>query len=63
MDTCSETEGNGSKEVLHRDYNVDSQRLERFLKQERPTLESFAGITDMKREDFLLCPSRYSVLF
>jgi hypothetical protein len=54
----SEGEGLGINEALHRDYNVDSQRLKLFLEQQRPTLEPFAGVHDLKPDDFLICPSR-----
>lgn len=54
----TEPEGMGINETLHKDYNVDSQRLKLFLEQQRPTLEPFANVHDLKPDDFLICPSR-----
>lgn len=53
-----EREGVGINEALHKDYNVDSQRLKLFLEQQRPTLEPFDSVHDLKPDDFLICPSR-----
>ena len=54
----ADAEGEGMNEIIHKDYNIDSQRLKRFLEEARPTLESFVSIHDLKPDDFLLCPNR-----
>ncbi|KAJ9604442.1 hypothetical protein H2200_011278 [Cladophialophora chaetospira] len=55
---AEDTQFEGINETVHKDYNIDSQRLKSFLEKEKPNLGSSISVQDLKADDFLLFPNR-----